>query len=100
MTSPPSLAAAGLMLALAATAAQSAGRHAAPADLTGLWTSSSLTMLERPAGVAALTVSEAEAPALEKRIMAADAEDIDDVGGRSSEIGWWDFGDRLARIEG
>ena len=78
-------------------------RAAGPArrtDLTGFWTSSSLTMLERPAGIGALTVGEAEAPALEKRVLAADKTEIDDIGGRASEIPWWDFGERFTRIDG
>jgi hypothetical protein len=69
-------------------------------DLTGLYTSSSLTRLERPAGVPSLSVPEAQAAAYEKRVMAADAADTDDVGGRSSEIGFWNFGGHFARIGG
>src|SRR5690349_16449590 len=79
--------------------AAAAGPRTPPPDLSGLWTSSSLTMLERPPGIAALAVPEAEAAALEKRVLAAITADTDDVGGRSSEVGFWNFG-RFARIDG
>jgi len=89
------------LLTAIAIAALPLGASGAPRpDLTGLWTSSSLTMLERPPNVPSLTVSEAEAPAYEKKVMAANAADTDDVGGRSSEIGFWNFGGRFARIDG
>ncbi len=76
-----------------------AAPHPQHPDLTGLWTSASLTMLERPAGVPAL-VPEAQAAAYEKQVIAADAADTDDVGGRSSEFGFWNFGGKFARIDG
>jgi hypothetical protein len=95
------LALAALAIAALPLAALPLAAGAAPhPDLTGLWTSSSLTVLERPPGVASLSVPEAEAAAYEKRVMAADAADTDDVGGRSSEIGFWNFGGRFARIGG
>jgi hypothetical protein len=74
------------------------GRRAA--DLTGLWTSSSLTMLERPPGVPVLTPPDADVGVYEKQVIDADAADTDDVGGRSSEIGFWNFGGHFARIDG
>jgi hypothetical protein len=80
--------------------AAQAGPGAKRADLSGLWTSSSLTMLERPDAAPSRIVPEAQAAAIEKRVMAADATDTDDVGGRSSEVGFWNFGGRFARIDG
>jgi hypothetical protein len=76
-----------------------AGPRAHP-DLSGLWTSSSLTMLERPQAVPTRVVPEAEAAAYEKAVIAANSTDTDDVGGRSSEYGFWNFGGRFARIDG
>jgi hypothetical protein len=90
------LAAALIALPLAAHA----GPRPAKADLTGLWTSASLTMLERPESVPKRIVPEAEAATYERRVMAADGADSDDVGGRSSEFGFWNFGGRFARIDG
>ena len=90
------VAAAVLALPLAAQAAP----KAAHPDLTGLWTSASLTMLERPEIVPTRIVPEAAAAAYERAVMAADAKDSDDVGGRSSEVGFWNFGGRFARIDG
>jgi hypothetical protein len=80
-------------------AAQAAPKGARP-DLTGLWTSSSLTMLERPDVVPTRIVSEADAAAYERKALAAISADGDDVGGRSSEVGFWNFGGRFARIDG
>jgi len=80
-------------------AVQAAPKPAQP-DLSGLWTSSSLTMLERPEAAPRRVLSEAEAGVIETRVMAADAADTDDVGGRSSEVGFWNFGGRFARIDG
>jgi hypothetical protein len=85
---------------LALPALAQAGPKAAHPDLTGLWTSASLTMLERPDDVPTRLVPEAEAAAYEKAVLAAIAKDIDDVGGRSSEVGFWNFGGRFARIDG
>src|SRR5690242_5044970 len=81
---------------LAVRAAPASGH----ADLTGLWTSSSLTMLERPDVVPKSVLSEGEAATYEKRALAAVSADSDDVGGRSSEVGFWNFGGRFARIDG
>jgi hypothetical protein len=80
--------------------AAGAGPRQPPVDLTGSWTSSSLTMLERPPSAPSLAVPEAEAAKYEKQVMAADAADTDDVGGRSSEIGFWNFGGKFARVDG
>jgi hypothetical protein len=80
--------------------------HAAPKsahpDLTGVWTSTSLTELERPAAFKSLTVSDAEAVAYEtarpKEFLHPDKDD--EVGGRGSEGDFWDVGAKLARIGG
>src|SRR4051812_10377938 len=89
-----------ILIALSIAALPLAADGAPHPDLTGLWTSSSLTMLERPPNVPSLSVPEAEAAAFEKRVIAADAADTDEVGGRSSEIGFWDFGGHFARMDG
>ncbi|MFI4966081.1 MAG: hypothetical protein ACHP9T_12030 [Caulobacterales bacterium] len=67
-------------------------------DLQGIWTNLSLTRLERPAGIKDLILKDAEAPAVERRIIDKVAHPTDDeVGGHDSE--WWD-GASLARIDG
>ena len=98
----------GLMIVLLATASTAgAGPYRAPraadghADLGGLWTSTSLTELERPARFKTLTVSDAEAAAYEQhRPDEFSNTDIDNVGGRQSESSFWDLGVKLARIDG
>ena len=87
-------------LLIAAPAA--AGPRASGPDLTGLWTSTSLTELERPKGFASLTVSDAEAAAYERRRPEEfrHPADDDEVGARSSESDYWDPGAKLARIGG
>jgi hypothetical protein len=95
-----------LVLLLAASSAQAAGYRAprnalGHPDLGGLWTSTSLTELERPARFKTLTVPDAEAAAYEQhRPGEFSNTDIDDVGGRQSEANFWDLGARLARIDG
>lgn len=67
-------------------------------DLQGIWTNLSLTRLERPADIKDLVLSDAEAPAIERKIIDKVAHPIDDpTGGHDSE--WWD-GAALARIDG
>jgi hypothetical protein len=97
----------GLAAALLTLSAAQAGPYRAPRDaqghpdLGGLWTSTSLTELERPARFTALTVSDVEAKAYEQgRPDEFATTDIDDVGGRQSEAGFWTVGVRLARIDG
>ncbi|HEV7386361.1 MAG TPA: hypothetical protein VGN89_15870 [Phenylobacterium sp.] len=92
---------------LAAASTAGAGSYRAPRDgwghpdLGGLWTSTSLTELERPARFKTLTVPDAEAAAYEQRRPDEfSTTDIDDVGGRQSEANFWDLGARLARIDG
>jgi hypothetical protein len=92
----PLLLAAALGLAPAAQAGPAPQRG----DLTGLWTSASLTLLERPDAAPARIVPEAQAAAIERRALAAVSADSDDVGGRTSEVGFWNFGGRFARIDG
>ncbi len=100
-----------LLLAISAAvltlSAAQAGPYRAPRDaaghpdLGGLWTSTSLTELERPGAFKTLIVSDAEAKAYEQRRPEEFATtDIDDVGGRQSEAGFWAVGARLARIDG
>ena len=100
-----------LLLAISAAAltvgAAQAGPYRAPRDaaghpdLSGLWTSTSLTELERPNAFKTLTVSDAEARAYEQRRPDEFATtDIDDIGGRQTEAGFWAVGAKLARIDG
>jgi hypothetical protein len=96
-----------LSVAVLSLGAAQAGPYRAPRDakghpdLGGLWTSTSLTELERPAAFKTLAVSDAEARAYETRRPDEFATtDIDDVGGRQSEAEFWDVGARLARIDG
>ncbi|HEX4712835.1 hypothetical protein [Phenylobacterium sp.] len=100
-----------LLLALSAlvlsVGVAEAGPYRAPRDaeghpdLGGLWTSTSLTELERPKAFATLTVSDAEARAYEQRRPDEFANtDIDDIGGRQTEAGFWTVGAKLARIDG
>jgi hypothetical protein len=95
-----------LALLLAASSAGAAGYRAprdafGHPDLGGLWTSTSLTELERPARFKTLTVTDAEAAAYEQRKPGEFSNtDIDDVGGRQSEASFWDLGAKLARIDG
>jgi hypothetical protein len=99
MRTPLLLAVSALVLSLGA--AQAGPRRAAHPDLEGLWTSTSLTELERPKAFATLTVSDAEARAYEQRRPDEFANtDIDDIGGRQTEAGFWTVGAKLARIDG
>lgn len=72
-----------------------------PSDFTGLWSSASLTELERPDDFKTLTIPEAQALAFEKihRGKTPDIGDKDNpVGGPDSE--WWETDFGLARIRG
>lgn len=92
-----------LVLAFFLVAAPAAaGPRTRATDLTGLWTSTSLTELERPKGFTSLTVSDTEAAAYERRRPDEFRHPVDDdeVGARSSESEFWDPGAKLARIEG
>lgn len=90
----------GLILAMAAGPA--AARGPAPAkhpDLSGLWSTASLTSEERDDAFKTLTVSEADAAAYEKKHRGRPPEDPEDtVGGAESE--WWETDVGLARIRG
>ncbi len=96
----------GLTVALAALAVVAGGasaaerRAAAHPDLSGLWTSTSLTELQRPNGLTSLTLSDADAAAYARRHIAEIRAERDNVGGRGSEVDFWNLGDRLARIGG
>jgi hypothetical protein len=86
-------------LALAGSVAQARG--APSSDLSGFWTNTSLTELERPAGFKSLTLPEPEALAYEQRRPAEFfATEVDDVGGRQSEAVGWDRVLKLNRIDG
>jgi hypothetical protein len=107
--------------ALAATALLAGAAHAAPyhapkngfgqPDLGGVWTNASLTSLQRPAMFKTLTLTDAEAAALEKRRAAARANQdkptdpklgappvANDPGGYNAS--WTDPGVSLGRIDG
>jgi hypothetical protein len=79
-----------------------AAPQAAHSDLTGLWTSLSLTQLERPKRFKTLTISEAEAAEYAlKRPEEMRKAQVDDVGGRQSEVDAWELdGATLALIGG
>ncbi len=100
-----------VILLAAATFMASMGAQAGPyrapraadghADLGGIWTSTSLTELERPSALKTLTLPDDEAGVYEAKRAKAFASVEDGVGGRQSEIGFWPIvGARLARIEG
>jgi hypothetical protein len=94
--------AAVLAAAVGAFAAGSAAAGArAASDLSGIWTNTSLTELERPASFKSLTLPEADALAYERRRPAEFfATEVDDVGGRQSEAVGWDRVLKLNRIDG
>jgi hypothetical protein len=72
--------------------------HGVP-DLEGLWSTSSLTELERPKELKTLVVSEAEAAAFEKERRGRPPPFEDDkIGAATSE--WWETDVGLARIRG
>jgi len=94
-------------VALAAASAAAAGSYRAPRaadghpDLGGLWTSISLTDLERPAWAPGLVLTEEEAKAFEARRQKEFAAVEDGVGGRATELGFWSEDvAHLARIDG
>lgn len=91
-----------LLMAAALPAGANAARpHRLPGpDLSGDWSNTFLTELERPAGVTELTVPDAEAAILEARRLKAFRGVQDGVGGRESETGFWEIGAGLARIGG
>lgn len=98
----------GLLVWLfAADGAAKAGHYRAPRtsagkpDLSGLWTSDSLTELERPPAFKALVVTDAEASTYEKNRRTEFASTaVDDAGGRATNAAWWKMAIRLARIDG
>ena len=96
----------GVAIALLASAA-----HAAPhPDLSGIWTNSSLTNLQRPRGVDKLVMSETEAQALAARNpnVAGAAEDAKPIDTSAKLTGfdrgynafWLDPGSTLAKVKG
>ncbi len=90
-----------LLAGPAAAAGNGASRDASGhPDLGGLWSSTSLTELQRPDGVTSLTLSDAEAADYARRHLAEIHKERDAVGGRGSEVDFWDLGGQLARIEG
>ena len=97
------LAIGGGLLALAIASAPAA-RPSSPArhpDFTGLWTTASLTNLERPADLKTLTLTEAQATSYEKAHRGKPPEASPEtvaIGGDASE--WWETDVGLARIRG
>jgi hypothetical protein len=95
---------AAVVLAAGLAAGVAEGRPhppARPADLSGVWSTASLTDLERPDDFKALVATEAEAARFEKahRGKVPDIGDKDNpVGGPESE--WWETDVGLARIRG
>lgn len=91
-------------LATLATADSATARPHAPAkhpDFTGLWSTASLTNLERPEDLKTLTLTEAQAAAYEKLHRGKPPESSPEtvaIGGDSSE--WWETDVGLARIRG
>jgi hypothetical protein len=93
------------VLAVICAASAAAGEYHAPRtysgapDLQGLWSNSSLTNLERPDDLKALTPPDAEVKAYEKTHIGKPPEDPEDVvGGTAAE--WWDWDAGFARIRG
>jgi len=100
----PFLATGLLVLALSAAPALAAAPYQVPRlpwgapDLEGDWTSFTRTPLERPQGVTALALSEAEASALEKTLNQRIIHPADDPFGQG-EAEWYPDA-KLARIDG
>jgi hypothetical protein len=106
-----------LLAATTATAAPPAAPYKVPhtafgaPDLGGIWNNGSITTLERPANIAALVMSEAQAADLERRAVArntaGDAQSDPNappppVGGNVGGYNqaWWDQGTRVGRVRG
>ena len=87
-----------LLSALLAASPAVAQRAKRPPDLEGVWSNRSLTTLERRPVFKGLTLSEAEARALEKTLDGRPAIPADDVG--QAETEWWEPGLALARMDG
>jgi hypothetical protein len=84
---------------VAAVGLAAAAAHAAPPDLSGLWSNNSLTQLERPEDFKALVATEAEARAYEAKHLGKPPELPNDaIGGASSE--WWETQIGLMRVRG
>jgi len=99
---------ASIAVALSASSGQ-AGQRAAdgPPDLSGTWSFSTLTALERPAEFGATEVlTDAEAAAFAKRTMERSNRDIRDTSNRDADVGgaynefWWDRGTTVAKVRG
>jgi hypothetical protein len=76
-------------------------------DLSGTWSFSTLTALERPAEFAATDVlTDAEAAAFAKRTMERNNRDNRDTSNRDADVGgaynefWWDRGTTVAKVRG
>ena len=79
--------------------AAAAGAGKGGRDLEGLWTSASLTTLERPPALKDLVVPEADAKAFEAaHLRRPTLPFADEVG--QGDVEWWDMGGGLARIDG
>jgi hypothetical protein len=82
-------------------------RAAAPPDLSGTWSFSTLTALERPAEFAGKEfLTEADAAAFAKRTMERNNRDNRDTSNRDADVGgaynefWWDRGTTVAKVRG
>lgn len=89
----------GLFLALCLAGSAAAGGKPDPRDLEGVWSSASITTLERPPALKALELTEAEAKAYEAQHPGSpEIARTSGVGQEDSE--WWEMGGKLGRIGG
>ena len=93
-------------IALAGQGGQRTGADARP-DLSGTWSFSTLTPLERPAEFAGKdSLTDAEAAAFAKRTMERNNRDNRDTSSRDADLGgaynefWWDRGTTVAMVRG
>ena len=82
-------------------------QRAAPPDLSGTWSFSTLTALERPAEFAGKEfLTDEEAAAFAKRTMERNNRDNRDPSNREADVGgaynefWWDRGTTVAKVRG
>ena len=98
---------AALLLALAPVVLQGQRAKEPQPDLSGTWSFSTLTALERPAEFAGKEfLTEAEAAAFARRTMERNNRDNRDTSNRDADVGgaynefWWDRGTTVARVGG
>lgn len=94
------LSVAGLAMAAPAPNYRAPRTASGAPDLQGVWSNASMTRLERPPEASSLVVSDQEAPALERRLIAKQkkVDSADTVGQYDSE--WLEGVDHLARLGG